>query len=344
MCPACHPSCSDCLATAGVCDSCKAGADAASSANGAACRCIDGKGTNSANAASYHGECVNCAESCATCYSDQITKCYTCKVSRAIVSAASKEYGSCGCGKGFIPFPNPTTEEQCIRCLPSGCPFCTGAFESQCYPSEIGYNVVAMGGSFGVPTTTATHICYNQPIMFPAACERNILEDIMGPLTVDGNGVYTPTHDQCNRLLRSIWPTAEFWFPKVFPTLDPPTTMLQKSFFQAFLMIVLLQFSPAALLHDSDWTDIVTAFNAPATAWENYMFWGGASIGYTIDGGATALEFPPNLKAWLQPKCPSENCMLFMLLNMGNTVCSNPSCVLSVQCTALAGPGSACAS
>jgi len=102
-----------------------------------------------------------------------------------------------------------------------------------------------------------------------------------------------------------------------------------------------MTFGPATLMNDPDWTVIVAAMNAPATEWENYYFWGGANLGYTKDCGVTALEFPPDLKAWLQPKCPDTYCQMFMLLNMGSTVCLNPSCTLKAVCAAMA-PGTLC--
>lgn len=338
-CPECHPSCSSCDIISGICDSCLAGADAEPFAGGAACRCKDGKAPRTSISQYYHQVCVDCVSPCATCFGDAVDNCYTCKVSTAVIKADRKGYGHCICGNGFQPVDNPTEESSCVSCVPSGCPYCTGPTEDDCYAS-IEANSLSQTGFFAISYTTTT-ICYDQPLGSVSSCGRSFLEDIMGPLTDDGAGVYTPTKTQCNKLLLSIWPATEFWFAEIFPTLDPITTVLNRYIYKSSFMKLILQFSPAALLNDSKWTDIVAAWNAPAPNWENYFFWGGANPGYTINGGVTALEFPPAYKAWVLLKCPTENCIEFVFFNLMSTVCSNPSCALTAVCAVMM-PGSSC--
>jgi len=207
-CPECHPSCSGCT-TPGICDSCAAGVDAASYSNGAACMCVDGKGTKASSYISYHQECVSCPAMCATCYNDIGYNCYTCKVSSAVVVKIENHYGRCDCGVGYAPRPAVTEESQCISCIPAGCPYCIAADENYCFPSEETYFIMMLGASFEVPKTTTTQICYNTPLKFPAGCEQTILEDIMGTLTKDAAGVYEPTKAQCDKMLEALWPTTE---------------------------------------------------------------------------------------------------------------------------------------
>ena len=335
QCPECHPSCSSC-GTSGICTSCAAGVEAASFVNGAACMCVDGKGTKESFFSSYHQACGSCPAMCATCHSDSGDKCYTCAVSSAVVVKSNTNYGQCDCAAGYVPNDRATVESDCVPCAPSNCQYCTGPAEDNCFASEEAELISRLGFGFGVPETTATKICYNTPLEFPAGCEQSLLEDIMGPLTKDAAGVYTPTKPQCDNLLRSIWPASEHWFNRIFPAFDPATKTFPRSYFKAYLIIVMLTFSPATLLNHPDWTVLIAAINAPATEWKNYLFWGGANLGYTKDGGVTALEFPPSLKAWLQPKCPLAICPMFVMFNSESTVCSNQSCTLSAVCQATA--------
>jgi len=340
-CLECHPSC-DCT-TPGVCDTCKAGADAELILNAAACQCVDGMGNYALFIPTYHDQCGTCADQCATCYSNESTDCYTCKVSSATIPEKIKGYGRCVCADGYLLNYDVTAESDCVPCVPAGCPFCVGPTEADCYAAKETMILAYLGPAiYALPDTSSSHICYRVSLNFPPDCGTSILEKIMGPLEVEG-GLYKPTPQQCTQLINAIWPNYEYWFSQVYPTFDPPIEKFSKAHYKTYLMMIMVQFSVSALLNDADWAVLVAAFNAPSESWANYFFWGGPNLGYTLDGGITDLEYPPTLKAWLQFYCPEEGfCLDLFGLVIGSPICNVPNCRWKSTC-ALVMPEGLCA-
>jgi len=339
-CPECHPSC-DCT-TPGVCGTCIAGANAELIVNAAACQCVDGMGTYTLNFLTYHIECQTCADQCATCYSTLSNGCYTCKVSSATINEKKRGYGSCLCAIGYLSYVDPVAESDCVPCVPAGCPYCTGLTEDDCYPTIETAILVAFGPMYNLPDTSSDQICYRVSLNFPPDCGTAILEGIVGTLNVEGD-LYKPTQEQCIKLMKGLWPSYEYWFSKVYPTFDPPIEFFPSSLYKTYLMMIMVQFSPSALMNDPDWAVLIAGFNAPSESWANYFFWGGPNLGYTLDGGITDLEYPPTLKAWLQFRCPEEGfCTDLQLLVVGAPICNLPNCRIKSKCeTAL--PNCLCA-
>lgn len=334
-CLACHPSCSDCTTTTGFCDSCKAGSDAQPIAENSACKCIDGKGSNNSQfGLNYHEGCNTCHGACETCYNDRSDTCYTCKVSHAVRQLGSKDIGRCICGNGYQPYSNPTQESHCQSCVPAGCPVCVGYSEADCFGNLEAYYFTQNTGPFGASVTSNTHICYRIPLALPT-CAFNVLEDIMGTLPNDGNGLYQPEGNQCYLLLESMWPYLNYWFGRIFHSFDPPLRYLPKSYAIANVKLWILQFTPVTLLRDQDWTPIVTALNQPAANYDNYMAWAGPTPGYTLDGGATIHDLPEALETWVQTNCSFDSCPDLWVFLIGTRVCDTSGCLLQEKCAAI---------
>jgi hypothetical protein len=189
----------------------------------------------------------------------------------------------------------------------------------------------------GLPLTTAEDICFRIPLAVfkETACEYSILEDIMGTLPVN-NDVYEPGGMQCLSLLSSLWPYLTHWFNHFFPSpFNPPIRNSPKFMVEAFLKLYILQFTPASLENDPDWTTIINALNAPAENWKDYLVWGGEDAAYTIDRGVTTLPLPKDLKAWIQTGCVLSNCPDLLLININSSVCDDPDCPMKQQCQAI---------
>ena len=323
-CPICHPSC-NCEATAGVCSSCKDPL-AELFANDGACRCKAGQGSSNDP---YHASCSACDASCDTCNkAGSASECYTCKVSTADLEVSNgSDRGRCVCGAGYRMFNSPTQESDCVACV--GCSTCTAT--GQCFVSEEAYKAITSAKLVGLPTSTPGTICYRLPTEFPD-CDHNVLEDIMGPIAKDAGGNLQPTEAQCAELLNTNWPFVEYWMNIIFPNYNPPTTYLSLSLQKGILRLWIQQFHPSLLVNDPDWAPLIAAINAPAANWANYLSWGGAAPGYSIDGGVTLKLFPPKLQAFLAATCPTVGCNDVNLLMAGSTVCFNPSCAAPDKC------------
>jgi len=333
-CAECHPSCLNCDVTPGICQSCRAGADAVAFPHGQACRCIDGKGTDKVNANLYHEVCSPCSDSCATCFiGNDDYNCYTCKVSTTELVKQSRDLGSCSCRDGYQPGRIPVLESDCVPCVPAGCPACVGPTAQDCFSSVAVAEFARLSMTIPLPETTATHICYCIPLDLPT-CASNVLVEIMGSLADDGNGVYQPQVSQCYTLLNAMWPYITYWFTEIFPTFDPAIVYRPKSFSALIVKLWILEFTPSELVNNPDWKPIVTAFNQPAAAYANYLAWIGTTPGYTLDGTSThpmpaALAASGSISVYIIP---------FL---SGSKVCDTSGCSMQAQC-ALIMPGLEC--
>ena len=330
-CLECHPSCTACT-TPGRCDACSAGSDAELMAESSFCRCVDGKGSSfKIDGKTYHEMCAPCYSSCTTCFDDQNTACYSCKASNAYVHVGMLlDRAFCMCNDGLIPFGDPTLDTDCQACVPAGCPECTGPTEADCNYYRDADNFVFTMGFLALPLTTAESICFRIPLSLQI-CEYSALEDIMGTLIVNSN-VYIPKEKQCNSLIRALWPYATYWFNHFFPApFNPPTRVSPKFMVESILKLYILQFTPASMEKNPDWTTIINVLRAPAENWKNYLVWGGETPAYTIDRGVTTLSLPKDLKEWFR-SCAFPECPDLYLLNINSSVCDEADCSMKTEC------------
>jgi hypothetical protein len=185
----------------------------------------------------------------------------------------------------------------------------------------------------GLPLTNTEDICFRLPLAVfkETACGYRGLEDIMGTLPVNSD-VFDPGEKQCESLIRAYWPFLTYWFNRFYPSpFNPPILRSPKIMVEAFLKLYILQFTPASIEKDPDWTTILNAINAPGENWKNYLVWGGEDAAYTIDRGITTLPLPKDLKAWIAG-CVYPPCIDLLVININTTVCDEADCPMKEKC------------
>lgn len=340
-CKACHPSCQSCDLEAGICDACMAGAAAAKIADGAACVCKAGTGTNYPNL--YHATCLPCHASCSTCgYYSNVYWCRTCAAFGATLPIYSA-LGTCECRTGYVAAVSPTT--ACTPICSPGCSNCIGPHVSECMSIEQANFVKYVATAYSLPLLTESashHFCYFEPKPI-VECTPDPIETVVGPIT-DYETVARPTKYQCYNLLTAQWPFLTHWFNSFFPGFVGPQGATENELLKIKSVVYLwiLRFGPSEI---NSWTTIKNMIKASGSAWANYMAWIETPPGVSVQPSLPPDDFPADLLDWLTTSCSgvTVGCKDLDVFNLKSTVCDSACTAPTKGYCAHVKPGSVCA-